>query len=60
VSLGPDEWEGIDDYHGAKMYWSHFDQETSIELVKNSGFRIIWDDIIESSGEFHYWILARK
>lgn len=60
VSLGPDEWEGTDEYYGAHMFWSHHNPEKSLQMIKDAGFQIISDKHIVSGGETHYWILARK
>ncbi|MFW9799152.1 MAG: class I SAM-dependent methyltransferase [Candidatus Thorarchaeota archaeon] len=60
VSLGLDEWEDVDGYFGHPMYWSHHDKETSHGLVTEAGFRIVWDRVVETRGEKHYWILAMK
>jgi len=60
ISLGPDKWEGTDNYYGVEMFWSHYDPDTSLKTVKNSGFQTIFDKHIESGGEKHYWILARN
>jgi len=60
ISLGPDKWEGTDNYYGVEMFWSHYDPDTSLKMVNNSGFQTIFDKYIESGGEKHYWILARN
>ncbi|NPD88688.1 MAG: class I SAM-dependent methyltransferase [Asgard group archaeon] len=60
IVLGSDEWEVIDDYFGAKMFWSQHSTEQSIELVKDAGFEIISEEVLERGGEQHYWILAKS
>jgi len=60
ISLGRTEWEGTEDFHGAPMYWSHYGMEKSLALVKQAGFEIIFDSLIEDGGETHYWVLAKK
>lgn len=58
--MGSQEWEGTsDDFHGAKMSWSQWSPEKSIQIIKDAGFEIIFDKHIESGGETHYWIMAR-
>jgi len=52
-----------DNYLGAKMYWSHFDSKTYIDMLKETGFHIIWskfvkDETCEGSG--HLFVLAQK
>ncbi len=60
ISMGSEEWEGkSDDFHGAKMTWSQWSPEKSIQIIKDAGFEIIFDKHIESDGETHYWIMAK-
>jgi ubiquinone/menaquinone biosynthesis C-methylase UbiE len=59
-STGADEWEGTDDYMGTTMFWSHPKRETSLSLVKQTGFEIIRDEVLERGGETHYWVFCRK
>jgi SAM-dependent methyltransferase len=35
-----------EDFFGGKMYWSGFDAETNLKLLKNAGFKIIWSKLI--------------
>ncbi len=60
VCMGPDEWEAVDEYQGTEMFWSHYTPERSLQLVKDAGFQIIYDDILTKGGEKHYWIMARN
>jgi len=59
VCMGPDEWEATEDYYGTKMFWSQYGPEKSLQLVKDAGFEVIFDKILERGKERHYWILAR-
>lgn len=60
VSLGSSGWQGTGDFHGVKMFWSHFGPKQSERLIKLAGFRILSGRYVESGGERHYWVLARK
>ncbi|KKR09586.1 MAG: hypothetical protein A3D24_04580 [Candidatus Blackburnbacteria bacterium RIFCSPHIGHO2_02_FULL_39_13] len=61
VTMGSGEWEGTeDDFHGAKMFWSHFGADKNKELIEQAGFNILFDEIDESGGEKHLVILAKK
>lgn len=60
VCMGPDEWEATEEYYGASMFWSHYSPEKSLQLVKNAGFQIVFDEILVRGKERHYWILARN
>lgn len=35
-----------EDFFGARMYFSHFDAETSLKMLADCGFRIIWSDLV--------------
>jgi ubiquinone/menaquinone biosynthesis C-methylase UbiE len=60
VCMGPDEWEATEDYYGTKMFWSQYSAEKSLQLVKDAGFEVIFDKILERGKERHYWILGRN
>lgn len=61
VTMGSSEWEGTEeDFHGAKMYWSHYRAEKNKEIVQQAGFEILFDEVDNSGGEKHLVILARK
>ncbi len=59
-SIGSDEWESTEEYYGAKIFWSNYSGEKTLSLVKQAGFEIIFDEILERGGEKHYWIFAKK
>jgi ubiquinone/menaquinone biosynthesis C-methylase UbiE len=58
--MGPDEWEATEDYYGTKMFWSQYSPEKSLRLVKDTGFEVIFDKVLERGKERHYWIMARN
>ena len=52
-----------ENYFGARMYWSHYDTETYLQMLKACDFTILWsrhvaDDTCEGSG--HLFVLAQK
>jgi SAM-dependent methyltransferase len=55
-----------DDYYGARMYWSHYDAPSNLELLGRAGFKVLWSMIIADSlgGEEatggHLFVLAQK
>ena len=52
-----------DDYLGTKMYWSHFDANTYIKMLKECGFSIIWAKRIPDEtceGAEHLFVLVQK
>lgn len=61
VTMGSTEWEGTEEnFHGTKMFWSHFGAEKNLKMIKDSGFKIIFNEIDESGGEKHQIIIAKK
>jgi ubiquinone/menaquinone biosynthesis C-methylase UbiE len=54
------ESEETDDYLGAEIFWSSYSSEKTIKLVKQAGFEIIYDELLERGEEEHYWIFAKK
>ena len=51
-----------EDFHGERMYWSHFDAATYESILTDSGFAIIFSKTItdETYGGAHQFILAQK
>ncbi len=60
ISLCPDEWEGIANFHGEKMFWSYYAPKKSLKIIKDVGFNVLLDRVIEDGNEKHYWIIAQK
>ena len=65
LCLGADDLEKDieEDYLGARMYWSHYDAETNLNMVKECGFDIIWSKVVAddtSPGSAHLFVLAQK
>ncbi|MBI5650052.1 MAG: methyltransferase domain-containing protein [Chloroflexi bacterium] len=53
--------DDVDDFFGAPMYWSHFNRATSVQMIRDAGFEIVWDKVVSDrpSGS-HTLALARK
>ncbi|HEU4745414.1 MAG TPA: class I SAM-dependent methyltransferase [Anaerolineales bacterium] len=52
-----------EDFFGARMYWSHYDRGTYLELLKELRFKIIWSKLVaDESCESarHLFVLAQK
>jgi cyclopropane fatty-acyl-phospholipid synthase-like methyltransferase len=60
ITMGASEWEGTEDFHGAKIFWSHYGPEKNLEIVKNAGFEVLESVIDTVGGENHQVILAKK
>ena len=51
------------EYLGAKMFWSHYDRKTYLEILERSHFGVVWSDIIADptdSKSAHLFVLAEK
>lgn len=61
VTMGSSEWEGSEEnFHGVKMYWSHYGSEKNKKIVQHAGFEILFDVLDTSGGEKHQIITAKK
>ena len=61
ITMGSTKWQGTEDnFHGVKMFWSHYDNKKNSEIIKNAGFEILLDEIDTSGGEKHQVIMAKK
>jgi SAM-dependent methyltransferase len=52
-----------EDFFGARMYWSHFDSDTYHQMLKETGFLILWSRILADEaceGSHHLFVLAQK
>jgi len=52
-----------EDYLGTRMYWSHFDSNTYLKMLRKRGFFIIWAKHVEDGtcvGAKHLFVLAQK
>jgi SAM-dependent methyltransferase len=60
VSMGDREFEGAHQMHGETMWSSQWGTLKNRKLVEDAGFMIIKDEIDNSGGERHQFILAKK
>ncbi len=65
LCLGAEDLEEdiVDNYLGARMYWSHYDAETNLRLIRGCGFKLIGSQIVadaSSPGSGHLFVLAHK
>jgi ubiquinone/menaquinone biosynthesis C-methylase UbiE len=59
-SSGKSAWEGTEEFHGTRMFWSHPDREVTRQWVIDAGFSVMMSEVREYGGEEHYWVVARK
>jgi cyclopropane fatty-acyl-phospholipid synthase-like methyltransferase len=50
------DWEGW----GAPMWWSHFDADANLAMLRAAGFAITSADVRTDHGETWLWVLAHK
>jgi cyclopropane fatty-acyl-phospholipid synthase-like methyltransferase len=60
VTMASSEWEGIEDFYGVEMYWSHYGPEKNREIIERAGFEVILDEIDASRIDKHQVIMAVK
>ena len=51
------------EYLGTKMFWSHYDKKTYLEILERSRFAVLWSDIIvdpTDSKAAHLFVLAER
>jgi hypothetical protein len=39
----------VENFFGSRMYWSGFNVETNLKLLKEAGFEIIWSKLVADS-----------
>ena len=52
-----------ENYLGARLYWSHYDSQTYLKMLKEAGFKTIWSKIVTDEtceGAGHLFVLAQK
>lgn len=52
-----------ENYLGTRMYWSHYDADTYIEILRDCGFEILWSRNVTDAtceGAGHLFVLAQK
>jgi ubiquinone/menaquinone biosynthesis C-methylase UbiE len=60
VSVASWAWEEFAEYMGVEMFWSHFGPDKTQSLITEAGFDIEFGRDVETGGEKHHWVLARK
>ncbi len=52
-----------DEYQGTRMYWSHYDKETNVQMLRECGLEILWARVVvdpDGSGGGHLFVLAEN
>ncbi len=63
VTMGRDDWDGHEIFHGVPMCWSHYDRTASRGLVTEAGFSLFLEDLhrgnSQGDDDWHPVFLAR-
>jgi ubiquinone/menaquinone biosynthesis C-methylase UbiE len=49
-----------ENYLGTRMYWSHYDSETYLKMLKDCGFSLIWSKHVADGAAAHLFVFVRK
>ncbi len=52
-----------ENYLGTRMYWSHYDTETYLKMLKDCGFSLVWSKFVSDSGcegAGHLFVFVQK
>ena len=49
-----------EDYLGTRMYWSHYDTDTYLKMLKEYGFAVVWSKYIKDGNAGHSFVLVQK
>ncbi len=61
ITMGTKEYEGIEEeYEDIKLSWSQWGKGKNLEILRDSGFQIIYEDIHKSGGDEHLIVFAKK
>jgi len=53
----------VSNYHGTQMFWSHYDSETNLRIMRDCQFTILWSGIVKdptSSASSHLFVFGQK
>jgi ubiquinone/menaquinone biosynthesis C-methylase UbiE len=60
INNGTSDSEGFSDFFGSTMFWSNFNPEKTLQLVKDAELEIIFAESLIRGGERQFWIFAKK
>lgn len=58
--VGSKGGDWTDECLGSEMFWSNYPPEKTLSLVKEAGFKILFDEVLDRGDELQYWVFARK
>ncbi len=60
LGLNDNPYEMNENWHGAPMYWSHYDRHTNRHLLQSAGFQIELDEVTGRPGDQFVLFRAKK
>lgn len=61
VTMGSKEYEGTEEeYEDIKLSWSQWEKGKNLEILRDAGFQVIFEDMHKSGGEEHLIVFAKK
>jgi SAM-dependent methyltransferase len=55
--------EDTADYQGVEMFWSHYDKETNLKMIRETGFSTLWSKVVRDpidAQAAHLFVLGQK
>ncbi len=60
LNTGIRESDSVSRFFGQPMVWSNHAPEKTLSLVREQGFKINFEGVLQRGGELQYWIFAEK
>ena len=57
--VGAERWTGIEDYHGAAMFWDHADRATYLVWLTEAGLVPLWHRFVPEGRVGHTLVMAQ-
>ena len=59
--VGHEEGDDLSEFLGGiEMFWSNNQPEKTIELVKEAGFNVLFEEVLDRGDELQFWVFAQK
>lgn len=60
INSGISESEGFNNFFDSPMFWSNYNPEKTLQLVREAGLHILYESELIRGGEQQYWVHAQK
>ncbi|MCE7741307.1 MAG: class I SAM-dependent methyltransferase [Candidatus Heimdallarchaeota archaeon] len=59
--VGPEGGDDLSQFLGGiDMFWSNYPPEKTTELVKEAGFNVLFEEVLDRGDELQFWVFAQK